>query len=170
MRAGLAAAPGPDRGVNVLAAERLHGGRHHGADPWQGQTVKGRHLDLCTRRRPFGGRTLRRAVFMPRGTGRHEHPVRSSSRLRGPISKADAYDGTMSSYESVPLRGANLRRRFAGRTPGGSSLNWPDIAPMPRRWQERRQRSRRCMEAVRRIDVLFDIERGNWHLNGLGRR
>ena len=63
---------------------------------------------------------------------------------------------------AFPLAGSRLRRRCVGRTQGGSSLSYAaDIAANARRGKNAAGISPIALEAVRRIDVLFEIERGH---------
>ena len=157
-----AAAACADRGACAggrAAARR----RHHGADPGEGQDGHGPHLDLCPRRpalrrpRAAGGALLRlarpAAASIPTGI---------FDDFTG-ILQADAYSGYNELYEPSRAPGpitsalcwAHARRQF---------FELADIAANARRGKKAPAISPVALEAVKRIDALFDIERG---INGL---
>src|SRR6202140_3158026 len=148
--------------AHVLAAERLHG--HDTPVPIlaKGETVKGRIWTYVRDDRPFGGRDPPAALYYASRDRRHEHPVRHLRDFAG-ILQADAYDGYNELYEPSRSPGpitsalcwAHARRQF---------FELADIAANARRGKNAGAISPVALEAVRRIDVLFDIERG---INGL---
>jgi transposase len=89
-------------------------------------------------RAPAAGRRSCRSwrCIMPRGTGgiNSRSGIFETSRA---FCKPTPMTGTMSST-SRPARRGQSRRRFAGRTPGGSSLNWPISPPRAARQKRRR--------------------------------
>ncbi len=103
----------------------------------------------------------RQPSTMPRGTGQ-EHPERHLRHYTG-ILLADAYSGYNSLYDPSRAQGpitaalcwAHARRQF---------FELADIAANARRGRTATAISPIAYEAVRRIDVLFDIERA---INGL---
>ena len=159
---GAAAAACADRGpcAGGRAAARR---RHHGADPGQGQDGHGPHLDLCPRRpavrrpRTAGGALLRlarsAAASIPRAI---------FADFTG-ILQADAYSGYNGLYDPARSPGAitpalcwaHARRQF---------FELADIAANARRGKKAPAISPIALEAVKRIDALFDIERA---INGL---
>ena len=64
-----------------------------------------------------------------------------------------------------PARRDRSRPRSVGPTPGASSSSWRTIAANARRDRNAAAISPIALEAVKRTDALFDIERG---LNGQG--
>ena len=137
--------------------------RHDRADPGEGQDDQGAHLDLCPRRptvwrpRAAGGAVLR--LTRPAGTS---IPSRHLQGFSG-ILQADAYGGYNELYDPSRAQGpitsalcwAHARRQF---------FELADIAANARRGKNAAAISPIALEAVKRIDALFDIERG---INGL---
>jgi transposase len=148
--------------AHVLAAERLHGDDTTVPILAKGKTVKGRIWTYVRDDRPFGGRDSPAALYYASRDRRHEHPVRHLRDFAG-ILQADAYDGYNELYEpsrsprpiTSTLCWAHARRQF---------FELADIAANARRGKNAGAISPVALEAVRRIDVLFDIERG---INGL---
>jgi hypothetical protein len=147
---------------HVLAAERLHGDDTAVPILAKGKAVKGRIWTYARDDRPFGGRAPPAALYYASRDRRHEHPVRHLRDFAG-ILQADAYDGYNDLYEPSRLPGpitsalcwAHARRQF---------FELADIAANARRGENAGAISPVALEAVRRIDALFDIERG---INGL---
>lgn len=148
--------------AHVLAAERLHGDDTTIPILAKGKTVKGHIWTYVRDDRPFGSRAPPAALYYASRDRRHEHPVRHLRDFAG-ILQADAYNGYNELYEPSRLPGpitsalcwAHARRQF---------FVLADIAANARRGQNAPAISPVALEAVRRIDVLFDIERG---INGL---
>src|ERR1700724_4023317 len=148
--------------AHVLAAARLHGDDTTVPILAKGKTVKGRIWTYVRDDRPFGGRDPPAALYYASRDRRHEHPVRHLRDFAG-ILQADAYDGYNELYQPSRLPGpitsalcwAHARRQF---------FELADIAANARRGKNAAAISPIALEAVRRIDVLFDIERG---INGL---
>jgi transposase len=147
---------------HVLSAERLHGDDTTVPILAKGQTVKG-HIWVYVRDdRPFGGRSPPAALYYASRNRRHEHPARHLQNFSG-ILQADAYSGYNELYEPSrapgPIRSAlcwaHGRRQF---------FELADIAANARRRKGAAAISPVALEAVKRIDALFDIERG---INGL---
>ena len=126
--------------AHVLAAARLHGDDTTVPILAKGKTVKG-CIWTCATTGHLGDATLRPRCIMPRGTGgmNIRSGIFETSRA---FCRPTPMTGTMSST-SRPARRGQSRRRFAGRTPGGSSLNWPISPPMrdAARTQARSRRS-----------------------------
>ena len=148
--------------AHVLAAERLHGDDTTIPILAKGKTVKGHIWTYVRDDRPFGSRAPPAALYYASRDRRHEHPVRHLRDFAG-ILQADAYDGYNELYEPSRLPGpitsalcwAHARRQF---------FELADIAANARRGKKAAAISPVALEAVRRIDMLFDIERG---INGL---
>jgi len=151
--------------AHVLAAERLHGDDTTVPVLAKGKTVAGRCWTYVRDDRPFGGRAPPAAVYFYSRDRAGEHPQRHLAGWSG-ILQADAYSGYGKLYEVERSAGpifeaacwAHARRKF---------FELADLAAAARRKAQRRSRaviSPVALEAVRRIDVLFEIERA---INGL---
>src|SRR5262245_21471017 len=143
---------------HVLAAERLHGDDTTVPILGKGKTIKGHIWTYVRDDRPFGGRAPPAAFYYASRDRRHEHPVRHLHGFTG-ILQADAYGGHNQLYDPSPVQGpvtaalcwAHARRQF---------FELADIAANARRGKQAAAISPIALEAVRRIDALFDIERG----------
>ena len=156
-----AAAPRADRGACARCRAPAWR-RHKCADPGEGQDDQGTHLDVCSRRpalrRPgaAGGAVLcltRPAARTSRAAsdGLQRHPAgRCLQRLRRAVRSLRA-EGPITSA----LCWAHARRQF---------FELADIAANARRGKNAGAISPIALEAVRRIDALFEIERG---INGV---
>jgi transposase len=143
---------------HVLAAERLHGDDTTVPILAKGHTVKG-HIWVYVRDdRPFGGRAPPAALYYASRDRRHEHPARHLHGFSG-ILQADAYSGYNELYDPSRPQGlitsalcwAHARRQF---------FELADIAANARRGKKAAAISPIALAAVKRIDTLFDIERG----------
>ena len=142
---------------HVLAAERLHGDDTTVPILAKGKTVKGCIWTYVRDDRPFGSRAPPAALYYASRDRRHEHPSRHLRDFAG-ILQADAYDGYNELYDSSRSHGAitsalcwaHARRQF---------FELADIAANARRGKDAAAISPIALEAVKRIDVLFDIER-----------
>jgi transposase len=143
---------------HVLAAERLHGDDTTVPILAKGKTIKGRIWTYVRDDRPFGGRAPPAALYYASRDRRHEHPSRHLHGFTG-ILQADAYSGYNELYDSSRPQGpitaalcwAHARRQF---------FELADIAANARRGKNAGAISPIALEAVKRIDMLFDIERG----------
>jgi len=143
---------------HVLAAERLHGDDTTVPILAKGKTIKGHIWTYVRDDRPFGGRAPPAALYYASRDRRHEHPVRHLGGFSG-ILQADAYGGYNELYDPSRAAGpvtaapcwAHARRQF---------FELADIAANARRGRNAAAISPIALEAVRRIDALFDIERG----------
>ena len=151
--------------AHVLAAERLHGDDTTVPVLAKGKTDTGRCWVYARDDRPFGGHAPPAAVFYYSRDRSGEHPRRHLSSFTG-ILQADAYAGYDKLYEPRRAPGpvtqaacwGHARRKFfvladveaatRRKTQGKAPLVLSPIA----------------LEAVRRIDALFEIERA---VNGL---
>ena len=145
---------------HVLAAERLHGDDTTVPVLAKGKTVTGRCWTYVRDDRPFGGQAPPAAVFFYSRDRSGEHPQQHLASWSG-ILQADAYSGYGKLYNEergAPILEASCwaharrkffeladieaaaRRKARGRTP-------PVISPI-------------ALQAVQRIDILFEIERG----------
>ena len=147
---------------HVLAAERLHGDDTTVPILAKGKTVTGHIWTYVRDDRPFGGRAPPAALYYASRDRRHEHPTRHLRDFTG-ILQADAYGGYNELYDPSRAQGAitaalcwaHARRHF---------FELADIAANARRGKNAAAISPIALEAVKRIDALFDIERG---INGL---
>jgi len=148
--------------AHVLAAERLHGDDTTVPILARGKTDTGRIWTYVRDDRPFGGADPPAALYFASRDRRQEHPDVHLATWSG-ILQADAYGGYNGLYD--PAR------------PGGpvtSALCWSharrgffelaDIAASARRGPGAAPVSPIALEAVKRIDALFAIER---EINGL---
>ena len=148
--------------AHVLAAERLHGDDTTVPILAKGKTITGHIWTYVRDDRPFGGCAPPAALYHASRDRRHEHPALHLQGFSG-ILQADAYDGYNTLYDPARAAGAitsalcwaHARRQF---------FELADIAANARRGKNAAAISPVALEAVRRIDVLFDIERG---INGL---
>ena len=146
--------------AHVFAAERLHGDDTTVPVLAKGKTDTGRCWVYVRDDRPFGGQGPAAAMFYYSRDRGGEHPARHLAGYAG-ILQADAYGGYNRLYEATRQPGpiveaacwvharrpffvladveANARRKAQGRS---ASV----LSPL-------------ALEAVRRIDALFDIER-----------
>jgi transposase len=144
--------------AHVLAAERLHGDDTTVPILAKGKTFKGHIWTYVRDDRPFGSRAPPAAVYYASRDWRHEHPVRHLRSFAG-ILQADAYGGYNELYDRSRMPGpitaalcwAHARRQF---------FELADIAANALRGKKAAAISPIALEAVKRIDVLFDIERG----------
>jgi transposase len=136
---------------HVLAAERLHGDDTTVPVLARGKTITGRVWTYVRDDRPFGGRAPPAAMFRYSRDRTAEHPNRHLAGYAG-ILQADAYAGYNVLYEP-------------GRRPGPitEAACW---AHGRRKLFELAELARAplAIEAVRRIDAIFDAERA---INGL---
>jgi transposase len=143
--------------AHVLAAERLHGDDTTVPVLAKGKTTTGRIWVYVRDDRPFGGTAPPAATYYASRDRRQEHPERHLQHYSG-ILQADAYSGYNTLYDPSRAQGvitsalcwAHSRRQF---------FELADIAANARRGKKAPAISPIAFEAVKRIDVLFDIER-----------
>jgi transposase len=146
--------------AHVLAAERLHGDDTTVPVLAKGKTVTGRCWTYVRDDRPFGGRAPPAAAFFYSRDRSGEHPRQHLSGWNG-VLQADAYGGYGKLYKPEREPGsiveascwAHARRKF---------FELADIEAAAHRKAQRRTPqtiSPMALEAVQRIDALFDIER-----------
>jgi transposase len=160
-----AAALAPLHGLiaaHVLAAERLHGDDTPVPVLAKGKTKTGRLWVNVRGDRPFAGGAPPAALYRFSRDRRGEHPLAHLAGWSG-ILQADAYAGFGGLYaadrQPGPITGAlcwaHARRKF---------FELADIAASARRGKQAPPVSPTALEAVKRIDTIFDAERA---LNGL---
>jgi transposase len=143
---------------HVLAAERLHGDDTTVPILAKGKTVTGRIWTYVRDDRSFGGHAPPAALYYASRDRKHEHPVQHLQAFTG-ILQADAYSGYNELYDPSRSQGAitaalcwaHARRQF---------FELADIAANARRGKKATAISPIALETVKRIDALFDIERG----------
>jgi transposase len=148
--------------AHILAGERLHGDDTTVPILAKGKTITGRIWTYVRDDRPFGGRAPPAALYYASRDRTHEHPARHLQNFAG-ILQADAYSGYNGLYDLSRAQGAitpalcwaHARRYF---------FELADIAANARRGKKAPAISPIALEAVKRIDALFDIERD---INGL---
>ena len=146
--------------AHVMAAERLHGDDTTVPVLARGKTDIARSWVYVRDDRPFGGPAPPGAVFHYSRDRGGEHPQSHLAGYSG-ILQADAYGGYGKLYDPGRKRGpileascwAHARRKF---------FVLADVAGSARRAAQGKAPavlSPICLEAVQRIDALFDIER-----------
>src|SRR6478752_3269882 len=143
--------------AHVLGAERLFGDDTTIPILAKGKTVTGRIWTYVRDDRPFGRTAPPGAVYYASNNRRGEHPAQHLENFSG-ILQADAYSGFNALFD--PMRKletitpafcwAHSRRLF---------FELADIAANARRGNNATVISPIALEAVKRIDALFDIER-----------
>ena len=144
--------------AHVLAAERLHGDDTLVPVLAKGKTATGRAWVYVRDDRPFGGPDPPAALFRYSRNRSGDHPVEHLRGFAG-ILQANAFAGYNRLYEPGRSPGpvteaacfAHARRKF---------YELADIGAGKRRGKRAPPISPLAMEAVKRIDALFDIERG----------
>jgi transposase len=142
---------------HVLAAERLHGDDTTVPILAKGKTETGRIWVYVRDDRPFGGPDPPAALFYASRDRTREHPESHLAGWSG-ILQADAYGGYNRLYLPDRRPGpivealcwSHARRKF---------FELADIAANARRGKNAAPISPIALEAVRRIDVIFDVER-----------
>jgi transposase len=146
----------------VLAAGRLHGDDTKIPILAKGKTDTGRIWAYVRDDRPFGGSDPPAALYYTSRDRRGEHPARHLQRFTG-LLQADAYSGFNVLYDpgrkpapaTAAFCWAHSRRAF---------FELADIAKNAQRGRSTAAISPIALEAVRRIDQLFEIERD---INGM---
>ncbi|MEH6718824.1 MAG: IS66 family transposase [Aurantimonas endophytica] len=143
--------------AHVLQAERLHGDDTTVPILARGKTVTGRIWTYVRDDRPFGGPAPPAALYYASRDRTAGHAERHLKDWTG-ILQADAYSGYNGLYDPSRLSGAIMpalcwahsRRQF---------FELADIAAKARRRNKTAAISPIALEAVKRIDALFAIER-----------
>ena len=152
--------------THVLAAARLHGDDTTVPVLAKGKTDIGRCWTYVRDDRPFGGRRRRRRCSIIRATDRASIP--SDISRASPIScRPTPVAATASSTKQAARHQDPSPRRRVGVTPAGKFFVLADIEASARRKSQGKAPSvvsPMALEAVRRIDALFEIERS---INGL---
>ena len=142
---------------HVLSAERLHGDDTIVPILAKGQTETGRVWVYVRDDRSFGGKDPPAALFYASRDRTREHPEQHLAGYAG-VLQADAFEGYNRLYlpERKPgpileaLRWSHARRKF---------FELADLAANARRGKNAPPISPIALEAVKRIDALFAVER-----------
>ena len=137
--------------THVLSAERLHGDDTTVPVLATGKTITGRLWVYVRDDRPFGGPPHPAAMFYYSRDRRGEHPCRHLTSYGG-ILQADAYDGFNDLY-AIGRKPAPITEAACWSHGRRHLFKLADVAKAPL-----------AIEAVRRIDAIFDVER---EINGL---
>lgn len=148
--------------AHVLAAERLHADDTTVPILARGKTDTGRIWTYVRDDRPFGGADPPAALYFASRDRRQEHPDEPLANWRG-ILQADAYGGYNGLYDPARKAGAVTSTLCWGHARRGF-FELADIAASARRGLGAAPISPIALEAVKRIDALFAIER---EINGL---
>jgi transposase len=148
--------------AHVLAAERLHADDTTVPILARGKTDTGRIWTYVRDDRPFGGADPPASLYIASRDRRQEHPDAHLANWRG-ILQADAYGGYNGLYDPARKAGAVTAALCWGHARRGF-FELADIAASARRRRGAAPISPIALEAVKRIDALFAIER---EINGL---
>ncbi|WP_244597480.1 IS66 family transposase [Rhizobium hidalgonense] len=148
--------------AHVLAAERLHGDDTTVPILAKGKTDTGRIWTYVRDDRPFGGLSPPAALYYASRDRRQGHPERHLKTFNG-ILQADAYGGYNPLFK-VDRDPNPLRQAFCWAHSRRKFFVLADIAANAKRGKNAAPISPMALEAVKRIDGLFDIER---EINGL---
>jgi transposase len=143
--------------AHVLAAERLHADDTTVPILAKGKTDTGRIWTYVRDDRPFGGSDPPAALYFASRDRRQEHPDEHLAGWRG-ILQADAYGGYNGLYDPARKGGPVASALCWGHARRGF-FELADIAASARRGPGTAPVSPIALEAVRRIDALFAIER-----------
>jgi transposase len=143
--------------AHVLSAERLHGDDTTVPILAKGKTVTGRIWTYVRDDRPFGSRAPPAAVYYASRDRAGAHPERHLHGFCG-ILQADAYSGYNRLYDADRPQGA-ITPAFCWAHARRQFFELADIAANARRGKNAAVISPIALEAVRRIDALFEIER-----------
>ncbi|HKK37439.1 MAG TPA: IS66 family transposase [Paracoccaceae bacterium] len=143
--------------AHVMAAGRLHGDDTTVPLLAKGKTETARLWTYVRDDRPFGGPAPPAALFRFSRDRRGEHPQEHLARWRG-ILQADAYAGFNALFDATREPGpiapafcwSHSRRKF---------FELADIAVNARRGGKAPPIAPLALEAVKRIDAIFDLER-----------
>ncbi len=147
---------------HVFEAERLHGDDTTIPILAKGKCATGRIWTYVRDDQPFNGPEPPAAVFYASRDRRGEHPQKHLAEFAG-ILQADCYSGFSPLFDPTKKQNpvtpafcfAHARRKF---------FELVDVSRNPRRGRNAKPVSPIALEAVRRIDALFDIER---EINGM---
>ncbi|QYA13657.1 IS66 family transposase [Rhizobium sp. AB2/73] len=149
--------------AHVFAAERLHGDDTTIPIQARDKCMTGRIWTYVCDDRPFGGTAPPAAIYYASSDRRGEHPQKHLARYGG-ILQSDCYNGfepiVVAATKEVPITfafcHAHARRKFF------------ELADIQKSARDRKRKGKPispiALEAVKRFDALFEIER---QINGL---
>ena len=138
--------------AHVFAAERVHGDDTTVPVLAKGKTITGRMWTCVRDDKPFGGTDPPAAAFFYSRDRRGEHPEQHFAKFSG-ILQADAYGGYNGLYKSDREPGPIL----AGLCWAHARRKYYELADLA--LKKKLPPSPIALEAVRRIDVIFECER-----------
>jgi transposase len=141
----------------VLSADRLHGDDTKIPILAKGKTDAGRIWTYVRDDRPFGGQGPPAALFYASRDRRGEHPARHLQSFAG-ILQVDAYSGFNALFDAG-RKASPATPAFCWAHSRRGFYELADIAQNARRGRSATAISPIALEAVRRIDQLFEIER-----------
>jgi transposase len=141
----------------VLSADRLHGDDTKIPILAKGKTDTGRIWTYVRDDRPFGGQGPPAALFYASRDRRGEHPARHLRNFAG-ILQVDAYSGFNALFDAG-RKASPATPTFCWAHSRRGFFELADIAKNARRGRSATAISPIALEAVRRIDQLFEIER-----------
>ena len=143
--------------AHVMAGERLHGDDTIVPVLAKGGTVKGRAWVYVRDDTPFGGPAPPAALFRYSRDRCGEHPAEHLEGFTG-ILQADRYAGYNQLFDGERQWGS-IRAAFCWAHARRAFFKLADIAANPQRGKKAPAISPLALEAVRRIDAIFEIER-----------
>jgi transposase len=146
----------------VLSADRLHGDDTKIPILAKGKADTGRIWTYVRDDRPFGGQGPPAALFYASRDRRGEHPARHLRNFAG-ILQVDAYSGFNALFDAG-RKASPATPTFCWAHSRRGFFELADIAKNARRGRSATAISPIALEAVRRTDQLFEIER---EINGL---
>jgi transposase len=141
----------------VFEAERLHGDDTTIPILAKGQCTTGRIWTYVRDDMPFGGPDPPAAVFYASSDRRGEHPQKHLAEFGG-ILQADCYNGFNPLFDRT-TRQAPITPAFCFAHARRKFFELADVSRSARRGKGARPVSATALEAVKRIDGLFGIER-----------
>ena len=143
--------------AHVLAAERLHADDTTVPILAKGKTDTGRIWTYVRDDRPFGGNDPPAALYFASRDRRQEHPDTHLADWCG-ILQADAYGGYNCLYDSA-RKGGPVTAALCWSHARRGFFELADIASSARRGPNATPVSPIALEAVKRIDAIFAVER-----------
>jgi len=142
---------------HVLAAERLHGDDTTLRILAKGKCTTGRIWSYVRDDRPFGGPAPPAAVYYASSDRRGEHPQKHLAEFAG-ILQADCYNGFAPLFDPR-MRASPITPAFCFAHARRGFFELADIEKKARDGEKGKPISPIALEAVLRLDALFEIER-----------
>ena len=150
---------------HVMTAERLHGDDTTLRILAKGKCTTGRIWSYVRDDRPFAGPAPPAAVYYASGDRRGEHPQKHLAGFSG-ILQADCYNGFEPLFDPR-MRASPITPAFCFAHARRGFFELADIEKKAREGEKGKPISPIALEAVLRLDALFEIERA---INGRNRR